>query len=466
MNRAGNNLAEFRRHLRFLEQIVDNSCDEIYVTDGRGITIYANPASEQHYGIPVSELIGKSVWELEQRGIYFPAVTPIVLREKKRVTIDQETGIGKTLMITATPIFDSSGEIEMVICNSRDITALVDMKRNFDEINLKVLKQPQRTEKLEKTDSLRPIYAPGSSMEQVMMAVNKIAVTDSTVLLLGESGTGKDMMARYIHQLNHRRDKQFLKVNCAALPKELLESELFGYKPGAFTGASPKGKAGLFSLASGGTIFLDEIGELPLRLQPKLLQVIEEQEFNPIGSNQMEKVDVRIISSSNQDLHQMIAKGRFREDLFYRLFVLSVQIPPLRKREGDIATLIWHFLGALAEKHGRKMTFGRRALDALNRYSWPGNVRELKHLLEYLTVVVGGYTIDVKDLPPHLMDSLNWNNGKTAIEEKTLAEALEAVERELVVSSYKELGSSYKVACRLGISQSSASRKIRKYLGE
>lgn len=455
-----NGLKSLRQRLRFMEQIVENSSDEIYVTDGRGITIYANPMSEQHYGVPVEELIGKSVWELEQRGIYFPAVTPIVLREKKKVTIDQETAIGKTLMITATPIFDEKGEVELVICNSRDITALVEMKRNLDQFKQRILGEESKKAKGNEEDDLfRPIFAAGSPMERVLQVVGKIAITDSTVLLLGESGTGKDLLAHYMHSLNHRRDKQFIKVNCAALPKELLESELFGYKPGAFTGASPKGKVGLFSLADGGTIFLDEIGELPLRLQPKLLQVIEEQQFNPIGSNQPEKVDVRIIASTNQDLPQMISRGRFREDLYYRLFVLSVQIPPLRERTDDIPLLAEHYLYSYAAKHERNILAKPSVLKLLKSYPWPGNVRELKHMIEYLVVVVNGDEIKFEDLPQHILGS------GAKREEKTLAEIMEAVEEEIIRKSYKKHASSYKVAEKLGISQSSASRKIRKYLG-
>lgn len=450
-------IKNLRRRLKFLEQIVDNSRDEIYVTDGRGVTIYANPMSEQHYGVPVDQLIGKSVWELEKRGIYYPAVTPIVLREKKSVTIDQETGIGKKLMITATPIFGDNGEIEMVICNSRDVTALEDMKRNLAELEQKVFQEPEKKDDNEIIDALQPLFALSSPMEQIIRVVDKIAVTDSIALLLGESGTGKDLIARYIHHLNHRRDKQFLKVNCAALPKDLLESELFGYKGGAFTGANPKGKIGLFALAGGGTIFLDEIGELPLRLQPKLLQVIEEQEFTPIGSDRLVKVDVRIIASTNKDLSNMIENGRFREDLYYRLCVLSVKIPPLRERFQDIPLLTQHFLDKFAHKHKRRLSISLSVLQHFERYHWPGNVRELIHLLEHLTVVVEGDCIKPEDLPLHITDT------RAALGGKTLPEIMEEVERELVMRSYRDLGSSYKVARKLGISQSSACRKINKY---
>jgi len=457
MNRLQEELSSLRQKVEFYEKILNHSCDEIYVTDSKGITIFANPTSESHYGVPVDRLIGKSIWELEQRGIYFPAVTPMVLQKKKRITIDQETATGKILMITATPVFDDKGRIEMVICNSRDVTALEDMKRNYDEIKRKVLSIIPSNSAV-RQGSGKPVIAAGSPMSDVVRTAERIAVTDSTVLLLGESGTGKDLLARYMHQLNHRRGSQFLKVNCAALPQELIESELFGYKPGAFTGASPKGKTGLFALANGGTIFLDEIAELPLTLQPKLLQVIEEQEFTPIGSDKVEKVDVRIIASTNRDLAAMIEEGRFREDLYYRLCVITVGIPPLRKRKEDIPRLIEHYLEIYADRFKRRIEINPEARVLLMAYDWPGNVRELKHLMEHLFVIVPEQVVGPEQLPPHINVSRGKRGGKT------LPEMLDTAERELILESYRQWGSSYKVACHLGISQSSAARKIRKHL--
>lgn len=451
-------LEESKTKLEFYEKILLNSCDEVYVTDGQGFTIFANPVSEKNYGVSVEDLIGRSVWELEQRGIYFPAVTPLVLKSKKRITIDQETATGKKLMITATPIFNQEGKIEMVICNSRDMTALEDMKRNYDDIKKKAFAKSSSETSGHKEESERLVYAADSPLAAVMSTAEKIARTDSTVLLLGESGTGKDLLARGMHHLNYRRDKQFLKVNCAALPRELLESELFGYKPGAFTGASSTGKTGLFALASGGTIFLDEITELPPTLQPKLLQVIEERKFTPIGSAREEKVDVRIIAASNRDLSEMIREGTFRRDLYYRLCVMSVNLTPLRDRKIDIPLLIEHFLTANQEKTDRRVEFSPEALDYLLAYSWPGNVRELKHLIEYLNVVVTGNIILPEHMPAHIVEE------KAMAVGETLAERLAAYERQIVKKSYQALGSSYRVAENLGISQSSAIRKIRKYI--
>lgn len=451
---------QLRKLLLFYKKVLDNSCDEIFVADNQGITIYANHMSEKHYGLPVSEMLGKSVWELEERGLYFPAATPIALKEKKTITLDQETATGKRLILTATPVFSETGEIEMVICNSRDVTALYDMKKSYYEMKRKTEKNSKSYYKgkgVSEAQEDQLVYADDSPLINALQISQKIARTESIALLQGETGTGKDLFAHYIHNSSNRKDQQFLKVNCAALPKELLESELFGYKGGAFTGANPKGKIGLFSLANGGTIFLDEIGEIPLPLQPKLLQVIEEQAFTPIGSSQVEKINVRIIAATNQDLSQMIKEGLFREDLYYRLCVLSVKIPPLRDRKEDIPVLIEHYLNIFCDKHKRKLTISDEAIKLLNAYHWPGNIRELKHLIEHLTVTAATDLVMPDHLPQHITPS-------PIPEGQTLKEILEAVERDLIIGSYKELGSSYNVARKFGISQSSATRKIRKYL--
>lgn len=463
---ANESIEDLKKKISFYETIINGSYDEVFVTDGKGIIIFANPVSESHYGIPVSEMIGKSVWELEERGIYYPAVTPMVLREKKKITIDQETGIGKKLMLTATPIFNNKNEIEMVICNSRDVTALEDMKKSYHDIKQKVQKKQAglRKNKSAEVESSQLVHAGDSPIAELLQMSRRIARTESVVLLQGETGTGKDLFAKQIHDLSSRRDKQFLKINCAALPQELIESELFGYKSGAFTGASPKGKIGRFSLADRGTIFLDEIGEVPLSLQPKLLQVIEEQKFTPIGSSAVEEVNVRIIASTNRDLKRMIGEGVFREDLYYRLCVLSIEIPPLRERKTDIPALLNHYLEIFSEKHNRQIKLAADALSVLVNYNWPGNVRELKHLTELLTVTVTTSEIKIEHLPSHITQ--HSKEFFFPLENSKLAAALESVERELVISSYKKNGSSYKVAKSLGISQSSAIRKIRKYLND
>ena len=463
-NNKSDSINKLKNKIQFYETIINNSCDEIFVTDGHGKIILANPISENHYGLPIADLVGKNVWELEERGIYYPAITPMVLKAKKKITIDQETGIGKKLMLTATPVFDSKGNIEMVICNSRDVTALEDMKNNYHAIKNKVLQKQVSSSEHRPADTIENqlVYSANSPLTELMRVSQRVAKTESIVLLEGETGTGKDLFARHIHDLSDRKEGQYLKVNCAALPHELIESELFGYKAGAFTGASPKGKIGQFALADRGTIFLDEIAEIPMTLQPKLLQVIEEQRFIPIGSKSVEKVNVRIISSTNRDLKEMVGNGLFREDLYYRLCVLSVQIPPLRERKEDIPFLVDYYLAIFNKKYKRNIEMSREALDYLSEYNWPGNVRELKHLTERLSVTVTSSKIEPEHLPAHITGSQG-STGKP-LNKKSFQANIEALERDLITKSYNKFKSSYKVAHDLGISQSSAIRKIRKYV--
>jgi PAS domain S-box-containing protein len=463
-NCDNNQLKKLQQKLQFYETVIIESHDEIFITDGNGKIIFANPASEVNYGLTVSEMLGKSVWEHEEKGIYYPAIVPIVLKEKKKITINQETATGKKLVVTGTPVFDKKGEIEIVICNSRDVTSLEDMKKSYQDMKKKVLKKESVKKEFVKADNYKLIYTENSPLVELMGMLNKVAKTESTVLLQGDTGTGKDLFAKRIHELSNRRDNNFLKVNCAALPRELIESELFGYKAGAFTGASNKGKIGQFSLTDQGTIFLDEIAEIPMNLQPKLLQVIEEQKFTPIGSKTVEKVDVRIIASTNRDLNEMVKAKQFRDDLYYRLCVFYINIPPLKDRKEDIPYLINHYLLFYNQKHNCSLGITNKALEYLTNYNWPGNVRELKHLVERLTVTVSSDQIKPDHLPDHILLAHHDQKETTSsTNKKYLYSLLQDTEREIILNSYRRLKSSYKVASELGISQSSAIRKIRRY---
>ncbi len=456
---------DLKQKIHFYETIINNSNDEIFITDGKGMIIFANPASEVNYGLNVTEMIGKSVWELEERGIYFPAITPIVLKEKKKITINQETATGKKLTVTATPVFDNKGAINIVICNTRDVTSLEDMKKSYHDMKNKVHKKGRGGKLRSNTESNQLIYTESSPLAELMKIIEKVAKTESTVLLQGETGTGKDLFARIIHDLSNRSDKDFLKVNCAALPQELIESELFGYRSGAFTGASSKGKIGQFSLADQGTIFLDEIAEIPIALQPKLLQVIEEQRFIPVGSKTVEEVNVRIIAATNRNLNEMLQKKQFRDDLFYRLCVFSINIPPLKDRLDDIPLLVDHYIKFFNQKHNCSLSISDQAMHCLVTYDWPGNVRELKHLVERLTVTMTSELIKPEHLPHHIISTFNAKEVPSATDHhQSLPSQIEKTEREIILQCYNRLKSSYKVARELGISQSSAVRKIRRYI--
>ncbi len=284
------------------------------------------------------------------------------------------------------------------------------------------------------------------AMKSVQQMIRKVAPSKASVLLLGESGTGKTLIARIIHELSARSRYPFVKVNCASLPETLLESELFGYEKGAFTGAT-KAKAGRFEEADGGTIFLDEIGELTLSLQAKLLRFLQEKEFERLGSTRTRRIDVRIVAATNRDLSLAVDEGFFREDLYYRLNVFPIQTPPLRERTEDIPELVEHFLVKISREYGRRLRIAARAIDVLTRYEWPGNVREMENLIERLAIMVDGSEIDLADFPPYL--HLNGKHLKevgpeslSRLEELEKKEVLAALERHNWIQSQaaKELG--------------------------
>jgi transcriptional regulator with PAS, ATPase and Fis domain/NAD-dependent dihydropyrimidine dehydrogenase PreA subunit len=283
-------------------------------------------------------------------------------------------------------------------------------------------------------DSMQnPIIAYSIEMGKVLQVATKVAQVTSTVMILGESGVGKEVVARFVHNASLRRGGPFVTINCGAIPPNLLESELFGYEAGAFTGAKRQGKPGMIETASSGTLFLDEISDLPLDLQVKLLQVIQERRLTRVGGIQPIEVDIRIIAATNRDLAKMVERGEFRADLFYRLNVVPIVIPPLRSRRDDIIPLIYHFLAKHNNTHRYNKTISRETREVLTQYSWPGNVRELENLIERLVVTVEGDEIGVEDLPQYIKERDVSCNSKVIVEGVIpLREAVEEVERQLI----------------------------------
>jgi len=285
-----------------------------------------------------------------------------------------------------------------------------------------------KSELSDKAD-FRTIIGSSKEMEKVFDVIRKVSDTEAAVLITGESGTGKELVARSIHAYSSRRDAPFIAINCAAIPRELLESELFGHVKGAFTGAV-RDKTGKFQLADGGTLFLDEVGDLPVELQPKLLRALQEKEVEAVGGTKVQKLDVRVVSATNLDIDKAIASGAFREDLYYRLSVIPIHLPPLRERRKDIPLLIRYFCG----KHGNdKVTFDKDALHALVMYPWPGNVRELENTVECLLIMRNGDVIGVDELPEKFLE--NGVTGSVVIKLPDEGYSLEQLEREVVVQA-------------------------------
>ncbi|ARK32253.1 sigma-54 interaction domain-containing protein [Halalkalibacter krulwichiae] len=449
MNRTETDNVEMT--LQTLLKILDHSSDEIFVLDSEKRIIYVNQTCERHYGLKPKDVIGKYNAELFEKGYWKPSIVPEVYSRKKPCYMNMQTYIGAELLTSAIPILNDKEEIEFVVITSTETQPYKMVKTNEGKSESKTTQDEIKE---------RGFVTNSGKVNRILTFCEKVAPTDSTILIQGESGTGKGMLAHIIHQSSNRRKGPFLTINCAAIPEELLESELFGYSKGAFTGASKTGKTGLIEAANGGTIFLDEIGEMPLSLQAKILQVIQEKQFIPVGGNTMKKVDIRIVAATNQNLLEMVTNKKFREDLFYRLNVIDVHLPPLRERTEDIIPLTYTFLNKFNKKYHENKVISQECLNILIHYSWPGNVRQLENLIERL-VIISESVIQVNDLPKLITDS---------VEELTelalptsLDKAIDETQRFLIRRSYQTYKTSRKVAKDLDISQTKASKLIREY---
>lgn len=444
-----------------LESIFESSYDEIFVVDAKGIALKVNSACERNYGLKADEIIGKSVFELERIGIFTPSVTREVFKKKERVNKIQETKAGRHLLVTANPVFNNKGEVIRIVCNSRELTEVLKLKKQLDEKE-KLINEynEQLNEMKEKQETYTEVIYESIQMQKIVELIEKLALVDSNVLLLGESGVGKTLLAKKIHDRSSRKEEKFYKLNCGAIPENLIESELFGYEEGSFSGAKKGGKKGIIEYSHKGTLFLDEIGELALHLQVKLLHVLQEKTFQRIGGTQDIAVDVRIIAATNKDLQEMVKEKRFREDLYYRLNVIPINIPPLRERKEDIYPLIKYYLDKVNEKYHKYHGLDPKIISILLDYEWPGNIRELENMIERLIVTADEEVITLDQLPHHLFAEQAAKNNN---EDISLKEWLEVKEKEIIETMYNKYNSSYKVAEVLKISQSSANRKIRKY---
>lgn len=435
-----------------LEDIFEGSFDEIMVVDKHGIIKKVNSACEINYQLPIEDLLGKHVEELVESGIFSPSASLQVLDKKVPIELLQKTKYGRYLHVRARPIFNSDGTLTKVVCYSRDLTELINLRKKLEEIG-----EQLETYQVEVNEPVefQGVVSKSRQMQRVIKIIKKIARVDTTVLILGETGVGKSKIAEQIHRLSNRSNHVLNEINCAALPEQLIESELFGYEAGSFTGALKSGKEGLIVASEKGTLFLDEIGELPLHLQGKLLQVLQEKKVRPVGGKSYRNVDVRIIAATNRNLEKMVDQGKFRKDLYYRLNIIPVHIPPLRERTDDILPLAYHFLERFNKEYQSDVSFSPKVLDAFLHYRWDGNIREIENIIERL-VIISDDVITIKDLPKKLSEKKQ--------KRKMLNEIIEDMERSVIIETYEQYQSTYKVAKELGISQSSVQRRIKKYL--
>lgn len=456
---------EDESYVEILEKIIETSFDGIYVTDSKADTILVNKSYERITGLKKEDLLKHNMAELVNKGLISEATSFFVLKNKRPITLYQTYNTGKSAMVTSTPFFDEDGKIKMIVTNVRDITELKELQDKDRQRNDENIKYKGIIEELKlQIANDEYIVAEDESMLNLLLLAKRVARVDTTILITGETGSGKEVLAKYIYNNSGRRDKPFIKINCGAIPENLIESEFFGYAEGSFTGASKGGKMGIFEAANSGTLLLDEVGELPLGMQVKLLRVLQDGKFERVGSNNTIKVDVRIIASTNRNLEEMVEKGLFREDLFYRLNVVPINIAPLRKRKGSIVPLAEYFMNAYNEKYGMEKTISKEALKYLYEYNWPGNVRELRNLIEMLVVTTTEAEINTGHLPNNIRgykfrDEINLPGSIPK-----LAEAVGKVEKDLISKAYEKHGNVRAAAKELGIDPATFVRKRKKYM--
>ena len=449
-----------------LDAIAKYYPESIFIADENGTIIYVNKVGAERLGTSVDHLLYKNVRELIDCGLYKNSTILQAIKTKKECTATLFPESDNPSVSHSIPVLDDNGNISMVITNNMSVEHSKEWERMMSE-------ERKITDRLRRElDHLRlknhdTIIANSPSMKSVINTINAIAPTDSSIVILGESGTGKDMMAHLIHERSHRSENAFISVNCAAIPEALLESELFGYEKGAFTGALSQGKIGLFEAASGGTLFLDEIGDMPLPLQSKLLRALENHEIRRVGSIKNIPIDVRIICATNVNLQALVKEKKFREDLYYRLCVFPIQLPPLRERHDDIVPLAEHFLRALNEKYGTYKTLSSIAIQTMLTHNWPGNIRELRNVMERIYVVSPSDSLLFTPTPSadYRSDVLSYAGNAPLPEFDSLKSFMEDMELRYIHQIMEECNHSIQESAkRLGIHRSVLYRKLHKNL--
>ena len=435
----------------------ESSYDGLHILDSCGNTLYMNEACTRIEGLSREEAMNKNIRQLVSEGIYSESVTLKVLETKKATTIIQTAKNGSQILATGTPIFDDSGSISSVVVNSRDITDLNNLKKELSlkETELERLRLEQ--------GKFKNIIAKSPKMNKVLSLALNVSKVDSTILLTGESGTGKSLLAKFIHDNSLRAKGPFITVDCSSIPENLFESELFGYERGAFTGAEKTGKPGLLEIADGGSVFLDEIGAMPLSMQPKLMRAIQQKEIMPVGGSKVKALNVRFISATNVNLSKLVHEKLFREDLYYRLNVVPIDIPPLRERTEDIVPLIKHLLDKINSRYGFKKQLSPRVHSALIKYTWPGNVRQLENFIERILVSVPDDFIEYSHLPYEILSSASNYSFSFDFDSESYRDIISKYDAFVIKSAISKYGSIPKAAKRLGIDPTTIRRKLDKY---
>ncbi|MFD0826405.1 sigma-54 interaction domain-containing protein [Neobacillus sp. M.A.Huq-85] len=439
--------------IKEMQTVFDEFYQSIFVTDDKGNVIRVSSYDDQQH-------LGKNVFDLERERVFYPSITAKVIKSGKRESGLQYTNTGEMFQIDSIPIKNELGEIVRVVSITKHSSEIENLKKLQQET--KTLFDSYQREvariKQEKYED-KPFIYKSKAMEDVFELIKSVSSVDTSVLILGETGVGKQMVANQIHLLSHRNDKPFVTINCGAIPENLLESELFGYEEGAFSGTRKGGKLGLFQIADKGTIFLDEIGEMPVSLQVKLLRVLQEKVILKVGGTKEHKIDVRIISATNKDLSQMIKDGSFREDLYYRINVVPIRIPALKERKDDIEALVYHFLDKFNKKYQKNVEPSSRQLEQILNYSWPGNVRELENAIERMIVLEKSLFFEDERTDSLYLHEVEKEEGKLP----HLTKFMETAEKGLIMKAMSRFSTTREMANSLGVNQSTIVRKLQKY---
>ena len=457
-----NNAGNKAETLEMLERCLDYYYGNILIADGRGQILYVNAILPKMYGISKEKALSMTVYDLVSEGVLDrSAVIDVIKTGKETVSKLGVSASSITIDCFAKPIYED-GKIKYIIAFSYDETLMDEMGK---ELRIEKEKRMEMKDTLlfiqQANNKYRPIITADTQMRNIFESMRFLAKTDSTIIVYGESGVGKDVLANYIHSNSMRTGEIFLPVNCSAIPTELMEAELFGYEKGAFTGADKNGKKGIFEMGNGGTVFLDEIGDLPPLMQAKLLRFLDSGEIKRIGSTGIIYSDVRIIAATNKNLLNMVREGSFREDLYYRLNIIPVYVPPLRERPDDIEALADYYLKEYNQKYNHDVHFTREQKQRLLDYSWPGNIRELRNEVERYVITDGNSNI----LPGRtVFETAKATGGVINAYAEDLHTAKERFERDYIKGVLDETGwRIQKAADRLGIHRSVLYTKIEKY---
>lgn len=447
-----------------LDVIINSSYDGLWICDSEGRVVRVNRTSEKMSGVKEKEVIGRRMEELVAEGLFDKSATLEVLKNQTAVTLIQKLQDGSHILVTGSPVWDNNGNIRLVVVNARDISELNRLHTELEESRALNYQYSTELKKILRDRELNTeVIIRTASMRRVFEMAMRVARVNSSVLLTGESGVGKGLFAELIHKSSNRSNGSLIKVNCGAIPETLIEPELFGYESGAFTGARAGGKPGYLEMAEGGTLLLDEIGELPLGAQVKLLRFLEDNDVIRVGSTRPRRIDVRVIAATNRDLEGMVNTGGFRKDLFFRLNVVPIKIPPLRERVEDIPPLIHYFLKQFNEKCDAAKSLSPLAVDCLCNYVFPGNIRELANLIEQLVVLTPGDIIGVEDLPSAVRRGKNDLCDLVSENEWNLNKMVKDIEKQMILRALKSCGSQRQAARMLGIDHSTLSRKIKRH---